>query len=104
MTWEDTSAIDDDDMPAIVIMICDYCGERVEWYNVHYDDNSQHSVDEAWKTDGWASIDIYQYNGDEDHPSMVEVCAVMRHACPKCVKERLGIEYDGTPYPKIEVS
>ena len=104
MTWEDIHAKDDNDMPAITTMICDFCGERVEGYNIHYDDKSQHSVDEAWKTDGWADIGIYQYNGDKDHPSMVEVAAITHHACPKCVKEMLGIVYDGTPYPKIEVS
>ena len=104
MSWKETYAKKDGfEFPIISIMKCDYCGAEIEWYNVHQDMKSQEAINTAWELDGWVSIGLYQYNGDEEIPSAVEIEQCTYHACPECRKKILKLEYDGTPYPKQKV-
>ena len=75
------------------VMECDFCEDSIIWYDKDddYDNPTQDNIDNAKKTNGWASVDIHKYEDDPERPTDIEVGYITLHLCPKCRKSKLGI-------------
>lgn len=89
--------IDGEDELVLCMMVCDYCGKDIEWHNSQrdYDNPTPEMIQTSKDTDGWVSIDLHKYDGDEKRPNSVCVCAIMRHCCPECRNSILGLDSNG---------
>lgn len=90
MTWRDESVNGE---LIISNMDCDFCDDSIIWYNKDddYDNPTIDDINNAKKTDGWATISIHKYEDDKEHPTDIEVSYIDLHLCPKCRKEKLGL-------------
>ena len=100
MSWKETMSYEEElgyELPIETLMECDYCGKTIEWYSVHrdYDNPTEEMIQTAKDTHGWISIGLYAYDGDEEHPDMVEIEACSLHVCPDCRENKLKIGLEG---------
>lgn len=99
MTFKDEHIKNEDGEEELTLsmMVCDYCGNDIEWYNAHrdYDNPTEEMIQTSKDTDGWVAIDIHKYDGDKEHPDSVCVCAIMKHCCPKCRENILYLDSNG---------